>query len=186
MIQTVQVYIEFVTSGIPIASDTLWLEFENFSVGEGIICLFFSGLIWYLLGFYLEYVMPKTFGQRKHPLFCLGFPYDCCKSKKSVSQEDQDPAENRNGDPNAFDTAYIAPDNFEAPPREILQQEQQGRILKVSNLRKKYDNGFKAVNGMNIKMYSDQIFVLLGHNGAGKTTTISMLTGLLEATEGEA
>jgi ATP-binding cassette, subfamily A (ABC1), member 3 len=116
----------------------------------------------------------------------LGFPYDCCKSKKSVSQEDQDPAENRNGDPNAFDTAYIAPDNFEAPPREILQQEQQGRILKVSNLRKKYDNGFKAVNGMNIKMYSDQIFVLLGHNGAGKTTTISMLTGLLEATEGEA
>jgi hypothetical protein len=62
MIQTVQVYIEFVTSGIPIASDTLWLEFENFSVGEGIICLFFSGLIWYLLGFYLEYVMPKTFG----------------------------------------------------------------------------------------------------------------------------
>ena len=116
----------------------------------------------------------------------MGFPYDCCKSKKSVSQEDQDPAENRNGDPNAFDTAYIAPDNFEAPPREILQQEQQGRILKVSNLRKKYDNGFKAVNGMNIKMYSDQIFVLLGHNGAGKTTTISMLTGLLEATEGEA
>ena len=37
---------------------------------------------------------------------------------------------------------------------------------------------------MNIKMYTDQIFVLLGHNGAGKTTTISMLTGLLQPTEG--
>lgn len=35
-------------------------------------------------------------------------------------------------------------------------------------------------------MYADQIFVLLGHNGAGKTTTISMLTGLLSATEGSA
>lgn len=35
-------------------------------------------------------------------------------------------------------------------------------------------------------MYTDQIFVLLGHNGAGKTTTISMLTGLLSATEGAA
>lgn len=35
-------------------------------------------------------------------------------------------------------------------------------------------------------MYSDQIFVLLGHNGAGKTTTLSMLTGLFGATEGTA
>ena len=33
-------------------------------------------------------------------------------------------------------------------------------------------------------MYSDQIFCLLGHNGAGKTTIISMLTGILESTEG--
>ena len=35
-------------------------------------------------------------------------------------------------------------------------------------------------------MFQDQIFVLLGHNGAGKTSTISMLTGLFEATEGQA
>jgi ATP-binding cassette subfamily A (ABC1) protein 3 len=33
-------------------------------------------------------------------------------------------------------------------------------------------------------MYNGQIFALLGHNGAGKTTTLSMLTGLIEPTEG--
>jgi ATP-binding cassette subfamily A (ABC1) protein 3 len=37
---------------------------------------------------------------------------------------------------------------------------------------------------LNLKIYSDQIFVLLGHNGAGKTTTISMLAGMLEPTSG--
>jgi len=36
-----------------------------------------------------------------------------------------------------------------------------------------------AVDNLNLKMYKNQIFVLLGHNGAGKTTTISMLTGLI-------
>lgn len=47
-----------------------------------------------------------------------------------------------------------------------------------------YENGFKAVDGINLKIYSDQIFVLLGHNGAGKTSAISMLSGLFEASEG--
>lgn len=43
-----------------------------------------------------------------------------------------------------------------------------------------------AVNGTSMTMYNGQIFALLGHNGAGKTTTISMLTGLLEPTSGQA
>ena len=35
-------------------------------------------------------------------------------------------------------------------------------------------------------MYTGQIFALLGHNGAGKTTTLSMLTGLIPPSEGQA
>ncbi len=41
-----------------------------------------------------------------------------------------------------------------------------------------------AVKNLSMSMYTDQIFVLLGHNGAGKTTTISMLTGMIEPTSG--
>ena len=49
-----------------------------------------------------------------------------------------------------------------------------------------YPNGFKAVNGLNLKMYNGQIFALLGHNGAGKSTTISILTGLIKKSAGQA
>ncbi len=58
--------------------------------------------------------------------------------------------------------------------------------VRCYGLRKTYPNGFTAVKDLNVKMYTGQIFALLGHNGAGKTTVISMLTGLLSPTEGEA
>lgn len=57
--------------------------------------------------------------------------------------------------------------------------------MKVRGLVRKF--GPKtAVAGVNLTMYNGQIFALLGHNGAGKTTTISMLTGLIEPTDGYA
>jgi ATP-binding cassette subfamily A (ABC1) protein 3 len=58
--------------------------------------------------------------------------------------------------------------------------------MKLEGLVKTYDNGVTAVNKINLKMYRDQLFVLLGHNGAGKTSLISILTGLYEATTGSA
>ena len=58
--------------------------------------------------------------------------------------------------------------------------------LIVSNIVKEFEDGKVAVDHVNIKFYKDEIFALLGHNGAGKTTLISMLTGLYEATEGNA
>lgn len=64
--------------------------------------------------------------------------------------------------------------------------EANGDYLRVENLKKTYDSGFKAVSGVNIKMFDSQIFALLGHNGAGKTTMISMLTGLIERSDGDA
>ena len=57
-------------------------------------------------------------------------------------------------------------------------------MLKIAGLRKTYANGFKAVDGINLKMFNNQIFSLLGHNGAGKSTTISMLTGLISKSSG--
>lgn len=43
-----------------------------------------------------------------------------------------------------------------------------------------------AVDSLNLNLYEGEITSLLGHNGAGKTTTISMLTGLIPPTSGNA
>ncbi|MBL8147760.1 MAG: ABC transporter ATP-binding protein [Anaerolineae bacterium] len=45
---------------------------------------------------------------------------------------------------------------------------------------------FFAVNGVSFDIRKGEIFSLLGPNGAGKTTTISMISGLLTPTRGDA
>jgi len=44
---------------------------------------------------------------------------------------------------------------------------------------------FCAVNHLSLQLKKGEIFAFLGHNGAGKTTTISMLTGMLEPSQGK-
>lgn len=43
-----------------------------------------------------------------------------------------------------------------------------------------------AVHDLSLTVNNHEILVLLGHNGAGKSTTISVLTGLLQASQGTA
>jgi ABC-2 type transport system ATP-binding protein len=58
-------------------------------------------------------------------------------------------------------------------------------VLFRSNLVKKYGD-FTAVKGISFEIQKGEIFSLLGPNGAGKTTTISMISGLLAPTSGDA
>jgi ABC-2 type transport system ATP-binding protein len=51
---------------------------------------------------------------------------------------------------------------------------------------KKFFGSFQAVRGVSFSAEEGEIFSLLGPNGAGKSTTISMLSGLLQPSEGEA
>ena len=92
--------------------ETWHLQKENYSVFQGLLQELGSGMIMLLLGLYLEMVLPKTYGQRKHPLFCLGFP--CKKKEPKIKILTEDCVEGDN-----FDTQYLKPDNFEPAPREV-------------------------------------------------------------------
>jgi len=60
-------------------------------------------------------------------------------------------------------------------------------IVEVNGLVKQYPGGTEpAVRGVSFAIQQGEIFGLLGPNGAGKTTTISMLSSLLQPTEGKA
>jgi hypothetical protein len=64
-----------------------------------------------LLGFYLELVMPKTYGRRRHPLFFLGCPWS---KKKKTSTVYELPRESNTVDPESgFETKYLKKENFE-------------------------------------------------------------------------
>ena len=57
-------------------------------------------------------------------------------------------------------------------------------VISVSNLSKTYASGFKALKGINLEIRKGEILALLGPNGAGKTTLISIICGIVNASEG--
>ncbi len=57
--------------------------------------------------------------------------------------------------------------------------------IEVKNLKKSFGD-FQAVQDANFTAVSGEVLSLLGPNGAGKSTTISMLSGLLNPTAGDA
>jgi ABC-2 type transport system ATP-binding protein len=58
-------------------------------------------------------------------------------------------------------------------------------IISVSNLSKTYASGFRALKNINLDIRAGEIFALLGPNGAGKTTLISIICGIVNASEGQ-
>jgi ABC-2 type transport system ATP-binding protein len=57
-------------------------------------------------------------------------------------------------------------------------------IISISGLTKTYASGFRALNNISLDIRQGEIFALLGPNGAGKTTLISIVCGIVTATQG--
>lgn len=60
--------------------------------------------------------------------------------------------------------------------------------IRTEGLTKRYNGktGKLALSALTLEVPEGEVFGLLGHNGAGKTTTVSLLTTLLDPSEGSA
>src|SRR3954466_901258 len=57
--------------------------------------------------------------------------------------------------------------------------------LELKALTKRYDDGFLALDAVDLAVPDGEFFGLLGPNGAGKTTLISAVCNLIRVTSGE-
>ena len=184
-------------------SNTAPSETFTFKFSTCLTMMFFDIFLYAGLAWYLQAVIPTEWGTTKSWYFVCSPKYwrqvFNGKRRRSVGAERESMVHKR----------ASANQDEELAASELLQQEVEGRCIQTLGLRKVFggsgeeDSGLStrilekvgvlekgggkvAVHGLNISMYEGQITALLGHNGAGKTTTISMLTGLLPVTSGDA
>ncbi|KAJ3268832.1 hypothetical protein HDU76_011363, partial [Blyttiomyces sp. JEL0837] len=164
----------------------------------GWVCLMVlcSAVLWFVLGYYLDNIIPQSSGIPRPWTFPItsirkyfGFkePSQSEKylglKKADSQQEQQSSSIDDTTDPDQYQSSDIEQD----PPNMT-------RLIKLQNITKRFDSGWTlcgrkgakitAVDNVSLNFYQGEIFALLGHNGAGKSTLFSMLTGVLGMSSG--
>eukprot|EP01083_Nonionella_stella_P020203 56003_1 len=166
-------------------------ELTHFRLSTAYIYMFLDFIIYTLLMFYLDRVWPTKYGVRRPfyaPFEIMDEWYDkikWCREKRGRG------AENMSKSLNNTDVMLQDEVNQTTTIEPVDEAVTGSPMLELSDLTKVFRGGNEgrdniAVNRLNLKMYADQVFCLLGHNGAGKTTTCNMLTGMVSVTSGDA
>ncbi|XP_040297886.1 ATP-binding cassette sub-family A member 3 [Bufo bufo] len=146
---------------------------DNFTLGQVMGMLVLDSVVYAIIGWYVESVMPGDYGVPQPWYFCFLPSYWCGTPRDAEfveKEDDEDPVK-------ALKVEYL-----EEEPADLIPG------IRIKHLTKAFPvNGKRrvAVQDLSLNMYEGQITVLLGHNGAGKSTTLSMLTGLFPPSSGE-
>lgn len=146
--------------------NTWWETAYNTSFGRASSWMFLDAVIYLILAWYFDKVIPSDYGVPK-PWYFVFDPRYWFPSLKTT-----EPFQITNNDNTS------TPENFQEHPFD-------GAGVEIKNIQKSF-GGFLAVDDVSMSMSEGEVFVLLGANGAGKSTTIAMLTGLISVTSGDA
>ncbi len=68
---------------------------------------------------------------------------------------------------------------------QVATKKEDFKSLELRNIDFSYDSSKKAINNVNLKIYSGQSIGLIGESGSGKTTLADIILGLLYPQQGE-
>ena len=120
---------------------------DPFHLGYVLIMLVVDAILYLIIALYVEKIFPGDYGVAEKWYFPFTVKF-WCKTNEYIGVQDVYT--------NGVDNINV---NCEAEPKNKTTG------VQIRSLRKVYNNDKVAVEGLNLKMYEDQITVLLGHNG---------------------
>ncbi|XP_049274469.1 phospholipid-transporting ATPase ABCA3-like isoform X2 [Rhipicephalus sanguineus] len=186
---------------------------DNVTLGQIVLIMLASVLIYALLLWYLDNVWPFQYGIPKHPLFFLQIinvaskiTQRNCYRRSSVFYKSKWWYQrvyrlvwNRLKPKIRKKSYWYTELDHDSEMEGVAGQEGNNddnvfeppppdahTTIALSHVTKKFrGTNKKAVDDLSLEIFDGQLTVLLGHNGAGKTTTMNMITGLFPPTHGE-
>lgn len=151
-------------------------------LATGFCWLFGMSLVFMLVTWYLQKVIPRQHGVHKNPFFIFTGLYNMIKRKahsesQSLLMDDKKHAH------------YEEDEDVRAERQKIYKNQiSQDDPLIVKDLTKVYKGNHReeALSKFCLHIEAGDCFGLLGPNGAGKTTLISILSGMVRPTSGSA
>lgn len=117
----------------------------------GIIFMFVNGILYLILGLYLDAVLPQAWGIRKHPLFCFEFLWNNKYTRKRKEKRHQAVLESNTEE---FDSDVLE------ERKRVLSGEAnpEKNPVYIKNLVKIYGREKLAVNDICLSLNQDECF----------------------------
>ncbi|RMZ55176.1 hypothetical protein APUTEX25_005454, partial [Auxenochlorella protothecoides] len=155
-----------------------WSSLSDPGNGSTAVLIIFAveWVVFLILAWYFEQVIPSGVGITKHPLFFLGGKF----RKRSLAAQST---------PTDVVQVPLEPEDVRAERQRVSDGDTAGSSIVIKDLVKIFpptggNPRLAAVKGLTLAVERGECFGLLGPNGAGKSTTINILTGFLTANGG--
>ena len=154
----------------------------EFPLSDNLFFLVMNFLEYGFAAWYLDYIFTSDAG-RPQPFYFPLLPSFWCPSKKKktsplgASRSFADLGDVLEQDMNPTHSSNTAP---------AIQVVGLEKVFRTGTCGVRSANDVHALKGFDLTVKQNRVFCLLGPNGAGKTTLLSLLTGLHQASDGDA